>query len=62
MFKIIKNLGQQPPWDQMPEKNTNGILLKKLFWPTMRKKCSSDREMLLKLEAEGGEFAKFWDH
>ena len=25
----------------------------------MRKKCSSDREKLLKFEAEGGEFAKF---
>ena len=26
----------------------NGILLPKLFWPTMRKNCSSDRENLLK--------------
>ena len=25
----------------------------------MRKNCSSDREKLLKFEAEGGEFAKF---
>ena len=25
----------------------------------MRKKCSSDREKVLKLEAEGREFAKF---
>ena len=25
----------------------------------MRKKCSSDREKLLKFEADGGEFAKF---
>ena len=37
----------------------NGILLPKLFWPTVRKKCSSDREKLLKSEAEGREFAKF---
>jgi hypothetical protein len=36
----------------------NGILLPKLFWPTVRKNCSSDREKLLKLEAEGREFAK----
>ena len=36
----------------------NGILLPKLFWPTMRKNCSSDREKLLKFEAEGREFAK----
>ena len=35
------------------------ILLPKLFWPTVRKNCSSDREKLLKFEAEGREFAKF---
>ena len=35
-----------------------GILLPKLFWPTLRKNCSSDREKLLKFEAEGREFAK----
>ena len=35
-----------------------GILLPKLFWPTVRKNCSSDRENLLKFEAEGREFAK----
>ena len=36
----------------------NGILLPKLFWLTVRKKCSSDQEKLLKFEAEGQEFAK----
>ena len=36
----------------------NGILLPKLFWPTVRKNCSSDRGKLLKFEAEGQEFAK----
>ena len=36
-----------------------GILLPKLFWPTVIKDCSSDREKLLKLEAEGREFSKF---
>ena len=40
----------------------SGILLPKLFWPTVRKNCSSDREKLLKFEAEGWEFAKVWDH
>ena len=30
----------------------NGILLPKLFWPTVRKNCSRDREKLLKFEAE----------
>ena len=37
----------------------NGILLPKLFSPTERKKCSSDRERHLKFQAEGREFAKF---
>ena len=32
-----------------------GILIPKLFWP---KNC--DREILLKIEAEGREFAKFF--
>ena len=36
----------------------NGILLPKLFWPTVRKNCSRDREKSLKFEAEGREFAK----
>ena len=39
--------------------NRNGILLTKLFWPTVRKNCSSDRGKLLKFKAEGREFAKF---
>ena len=36
----------------------NGILLPKLFWRTVIKNCSSDREKLLIFEAEGREFAK----
>ena len=36
-----------------------GILLPKLFWPTVRKNCSIDRGKLLKFKAEGREFAKF---
>ena len=34
------------------------ILFPKLFWPTVRKNCSSDGEKLLKFEAEGREFIK----
>ena len=34
----------------------NGILLPKLFWPTVRKNFLADREKLLKFEAEGREF------
>ena len=37
----------------------NGILLPKLFRHTVRKNCSSDREKLLKFEAEGREFDIF---
>ena len=36
----------------------NGILFPKLFWPTVRRNCSSDRENILKFEAEGQECAK----
>ena len=36
----------------------NGILLPKLFLPTVRKNCSTNREKLLEFEAEGREFAK----
>ena len=39
-------------------KNKHGILFPKLFWPTVRKNCSRDREKLLKFEAEGRKFAK----
>ena len=42
-----------------PFTKKNGILLPKLFRPTARKNCSSDREKLLKFEAEGREFARF---
>ena len=36
----------------------NGIFVPKLFWPTVIRNFSSDREILLKFEAEGREFAK----
>ena len=35
---------------------------KKLFWPNVRKNCSSVGEKLLKFMAEGREFAKILDH
>ena len=37
---------------------SSGILLQKLFWPALRKNCSSDQENFLKFEAEGREFGK----
>ena len=44
--------------EQILGKHMNGILLPKLFWPTVRKSCSGDWEKLLKFEAEGQDFAK----
>ena len=40
------------------ERMINGILLSKLFYLLREKKCYSDREKLLKFEAEGQEFLK----
>ena len=40
-------------------KSWNGILLPKLFLPTGRKNCSSDREKLFKFKVEGQEFTIF---
>ena len=37
---------------------SNGILFPKLFWPSMRKDCFSDREKLLKFMDEGWDLAK----
>ena len=34
-------------------------MLPKLFWSTVRKNCSSDREKILKFEVEGQDFSKF---
>ena len=46
-------------WEKIKQVEKNGILLPKLSWPTVRKKCCSDWEKLLKYKAEGREFAKF---
>ena len=43
------------------EKTSNiCIFFPKLFWPSVRKNCSSNWEPLLKFEAEGGEFDFFF--
>ena len=39
----------------------NGILLPKVFWSTVKKKISSDREFFLNFETER-RMQKFWDH
>ena len=49
-FPKVCTLGRTHSW--------HGILLPELFWLTVRKNCSSDREKLLKFVAEGWEFAK----
>ena len=55
-----KNLEMQLiPKTVSMHKENHGILLPKLFWPTVRKHCSNDWEKPLKFEAEGREFSKF---
>ena len=44
--------------DFFRKKRKYGILLPKLFRPTVRKSCSIDREKLLKFEARCKEFSK----
>ena len=51
-FDVLKDYGNRVAW-------RIGILLPKLFWPTVRKNCSSDQEKRLKFEAESQEFSKF---
>ena len=43
---------------QWNENDGNGILLLKLFWPTVRKCCSTDWVKIWKFKAEGQKFAK----
>ena len=40
----------------------NGILFPKLFWPTVRKFCSSDREKIWTSRLKAENLQKFWDH
>ena len=40
----------------------NCILLPKLFWPTVRKNCSSDWEELLNSRLKAENLQNFWDH
>ena len=46
---------------QKQEGTWNGVLLPKLFLPSVRKNCFSDLEKLLKFEAEGREFENFFE-
>ena len=39
----------------------NGILLPKLFWPTVRNNCSSDWEKLLNSRLKAENLQNFWD-
>ena len=50
---------QQCTYYSTTKKVHNGILFQKLSLPSVRKNCSSDREIFWKFEAEGREFAKF---
>ena len=42
--------------------NEIGILLPKLFWPTVRKNCSSDQKSFWNSRLKAENFQKFWGH
>ena len=58
---MLSKMTNEEPYTPLSKQKVfrNGILLPKLFWPTVRTNCSSDREHFLKFEAEGREFANF---
>ena len=51
----LKNLSR-------PTKSRNGILFPKLFWPTVRKNCSSDWEKRLNSRLKAENLQIFLDH
>ena len=57
-YNIGKTNLDSKPWSKV----RNGILPPKLFWPTARKKKSSDREKLLILRLKAKNLQNFWDH
>ena len=61
LLKVKYGLGVKTIWiiSQIKLNVTDGILLPKLLWPTVRKNCSIDRENILKFEAEGWELHNF---
>ena len=65
IISIVINISNSILTAQFPFRNCleykligTGILLPKLFWPTVRKNCSTDWEKVLKFEVEHQEFAK----
>ena len=46
----------------MSVNSIKNILFSKLFWPTVRKNCTTDQEKVLKFEAEGWSLQMFWGH
>ena len=58
---MLSKMTNEEPYTPLSKQKVfrNGILLPKLFWPTVRTNFSCNREKLLKFEAEGREFANF---
>ena len=49
-FKTVNCEEAYNKWNR-DKQDWNGILLPKLFWPSVRKSCSSDQGFFLKFEA-----------
>ena len=54
-------LSWKTTWTRITIQVSNGILIPKLFWPAVRKKCFCNQEKLLKFEAECRGFAKIFE-
>ena len=57
-MKMWKRSGLNSKQMSSLEGEKHSILLPELFWPSVRKKCSTDGKKFLKFETEGREFAK----
>ena len=56
------SLNENVTWSVNSVKCTIGILLPKLFWPTVMKNCSSDRESLWNSRLKDEDLQKVCDH
>ena len=61
-FSFVFSFGTRPGRFDIAKMHHNGILLPKLFWPTVRKNCFSDREKVWNSRLKAKNLQNFWDH
>ena len=62
MFKGGGGHSYKSPSFLKEEPSLDGILLPKLFWPTVRKNCSRDQENFWNLKLKAENLQKFWEY